>query len=760
MRCFQKSLIILAVIQAIVSTAAAQEKSPGLVKQLIVLNSVGDAECEMEMRLPTDAYTSLKVNNPNTAVLLRRLGWGFVPQQTESERVEFRDADSTIHIEWKTKGLASIREGRWELPLDEIARGYAALTQTNRWTQPLTVEPRIELIRAKDNEILLTQSISHYEPTAVRLEHPMAGMSSAGTALTQIKTHDSCENAKIIYYPKRLIFDRATTVGADCGGCDKVERGKEHTQTTKPAARLEVHVDFQPRLMSCLAKSYGTEAASTFWGARLVARNVGQAGVEKFKARFQVGVSAEAEWTPWQEYDVLLSGQTITVPFYPLLDPHTLSKNDSTQRAYARVEYSFLNEKNEETVRRVERPIEILSRNDVLFSSFTNDQALGVIDGGNNVPVVLASMATRDDPVVQMVAGRISGMAGNIAASDSDDNAIRYLEAIHTFITSSRIAYQTPPTALFNSNLTQHVKFARDVFRNRAGTCIDLAITYASLSEAVGLEPLLIVTNNHVFPAIVLPESRRVFAVESVCVTGSFAAAAAEGKRKWELEGNKPDNYVINIRQLHDQGIHPLDLPPVDVQEFEKWGMSFPKVVPTPTSGSANGRPQPSEGPAFSSGISSTTGSARDTKLAQLEKQVADLLLNVKKNDDDRRRDRESSRREIQTLTQQLNDANLKLAEAKPNKRTNRNGSDFKSSGLPFMTSMTKSQTARTSERGQNVGPVYNHPSPVVRGPRVGSAMPFGNNRSVVMDSNGMKIEQADGSILVMDGKGMRIIRN
>jgi len=49
------------------------------------------------------------------------------------------------------------------------------------------------------------------------------------------------------------------------------------------------------------------------------------------------------------------------------------------------------------------------------------------------------------------------------------------------------IVYTTPSGSFLtegNSSL-QDIKYPRDVFRDRAGTCIDLAITYAALAESV-----------------------------------------------------------------------------------------------------------------------------------------------------------------------------------------------------------------------------------------------------------------------------------
>ncbi|MAG56224.1 MAG: hypothetical protein CMJ83_08040 [Planctomycetes bacterium] len=72
--------------------------------------------------------------------------------------------------------------------------------------------------------------------------------------------------------------------------------------------------------------------------------------------------------------------------------------------------------------------------------------------------------------------------------------------------------YQHPPALTDNSvsfepARVQNVKFPRDVIRDRSGTCIDLAILYASMANAIGLEAYLCVVPGPCFPVIKMPHS-------------------------------------------------------------------------------------------------------------------------------------------------------------------------------------------------------------------------------------------------------------
>ncbi|MCA9061127.1 MAG: transglutaminase domain-containing protein, partial [Planctomycetaceae bacterium] len=169
---------------------------------------------------------------------------------------------------------------------------------------------------------------------------------------------------------------------------------------------------------------------------------------------------------------------------------------------------------------------------------------------------------------------------------DDDQVSMNFLHALHTFIATNRIAYQTPPGHLVEGNLTQHVKYARDVLRNRAGTCVDLAVLYASICEAVGIESIIVLKPGHAFPAIRLPGSQRVVPIESTCISCTFEVALAKGTENWNeaVQGN--NRYIVNVSALHNDGVYPLDLEPVSDDILVKWGLECPKMLsgpPTPT---------------------------------------------------------------------------------------------------------------------------------------------------------------------------------
>jgi hypothetical protein len=178
-----------------------------------------------------------------------------------------------------------------------------------------------------------------------------------------------------------------------------------------------------------------------------------------------------------------------------------------------------------------------------------------------------------EDPVIQQVAGWVSARAGGRASSDNDDSARAFMKALYEFMAANQIAYQTPPSGTFNEQFGQHVKFGRDVLRNRAGTCIDLAILYGSVCEAVGLRPVLTLIPGHCFPAVYLP-SGSILAVETTAVgKRSFEDACKIGGEEFVKARRELPAYFVDIEELHNQGVYGLELTSVSSSALADWGI-------------------------------------------------------------------------------------------------------------------------------------------------------------------------------------------
>ncbi len=88
--------------------------------------------------------------------------------------------------------------------------------------------------------------------------------------------------------------------------------------------------------------------------------------------------------------------------------------------------------------------------------------------------------------------------------SGSTDRVRKMAGAIFGAIREQGIIYTMPPASF--ERLGQRVRFAGDVLAQHMGTCIDLAVLYASCLEAVGLNPFIVLVDGHAFAGVWLEE--------------------------------------------------------------------------------------------------------------------------------------------------------------------------------------------------------------------------------------------------------------
>ncbi|MFO0942475.1 MAG: hypothetical protein U0930_17190 [Pirellulales bacterium] len=342
-------------------------------------------------------------------------------------------------------------------------------------------------------------------------------------------------------------------------------------------AKLDLNVDHKPLIMSSLAKNYSNPKFNYMWAARGVAVNSGDQLLKNYRIRFRI--ADMGNWGPWQRTANVYPGQTVVDPYFPIFDLDKVMAMTGSRPTTIEAEYEYETADGKKVQDSDSFPIQVLSRNEVIYSSLNKNEITGFRDQFDYSPVLLTSMTTPSDPVVQQVAGRINGMAAEtfgktIGAIYSDKDCVAYMSAVWHFLQSNHIAYQAPAGNNAGGHLGQHVKYTRDVMLNRAGTCIDLAITWASICEAVGLEPAVVMIPGHAFPAIRLPQSREWLAVEATMLNDTFANAIDCGTKELKQALNS-DHYLVEIKAVRAEGVLGLDLPAASEDFLTNLGYNF-----------------------------------------------------------------------------------------------------------------------------------------------------------------------------------------
>lgn len=206
-------------------------------------------------------------------------------------------------------------------------------------------------------------------------------------------------------------------------------------------------------------------------------------------------------------------------------------------------------------------------------------------------PELLAAFVTPNHPALVPVlrgAREMLHAAGEHDAIDgyqsaSRTRAVRLAEVGFASLAGHDLGYINPPASFERAG--QRVRLADHVMRERLGTCLDLSLLLAGLWEQSGLNPLILLFDDHALPAFWTHDEHfaepatdeparlrkgvglgELVVVESTVLTqrgGTFAAAVESATRR--LEGAE-SVCAVDIRTSRRMGVRPL---PLRVKENE-----------------------------------------------------------------------------------------------------------------------------------------------------------------------------------------------
>lgn len=501
--------------------ARAQESSTLKIKRTIKLDPVGNADIQLTVTAPTNIYTTLKSKTPNVAVLLRKLGAGRHWAILENVEGHFNDMQSSVDMHYTQRGLARIDHG-------------------NQWSIAFEPGAAPDLVDIHGTTAIYDQTSSSQVGAVsmiIRVECP------AGS--TELKNNADARCFSYVFSPKTD------------------EKGK---------ADATFGVEHKDALMSCLAKCYSNERFSFLWAARSRFDNTGSATLSDYRVRFRV--AGFSSWSQWHHTSKVFPGQTVVDPYYPVFDLDKVNVLTGTRPAMLEIEYEYRRPNGEKVAESDSRRLDVLGCNQTIFSGLPISEVMNFADRLEYMPAVLASFTTPSDPVIQELAGRVSGRAEGAAAAFNNADAVKFLRAMYGFLVDNRVSYQSPPSYVNGGQFGQHIKYGRDVLRNHAGTCVDLAVLWASTCEAVGLRPVLIVIPGHCFPAVYLPEGQLV-AIEATGVGKCDFDKAIEIGNKELQQARQGESIIVDVPTLRKAGIESLDLPVLSHSFLTDMGYRF-----------------------------------------------------------------------------------------------------------------------------------------------------------------------------------------
>ncbi len=219
---------------------------------------------------------------------------------------------------------------------------------------------------------------------------------------------------------------------------------------------------------------------------KLLLKNEGEVAIENVK----LVVSLSPGFCETEDYvvDTILPGTVIEVKDV-VLDFSAEELSALTEKVNAEICLVIL--RDNEEVDKKEFPIDILP-----FDYWA---------GGRILPEMLSAFVTPNYPAIAALVHRASHFlkqwtgdpSFDAYQSRNPDRVKKQMAALYEAIAELGIVYCTPPASF--EVFGQRIRTCDNVLATKLGTCIDMALLYASCLEAVGINPILVLIRGHAF---------------------------------------------------------------------------------------------------------------------------------------------------------------------------------------------------------------------------------------------------------------------
>ncbi|MBP3856157.1 MAG: DUF4011 domain-containing protein [Ruminiclostridium sp.] len=229
--------------------------------------------------------------------------------------------------------------------------------------------------------------------------------------------------------------------------------------------------------------------------------------------------------------------------------------------------------KDGETLAEADIPVEIL--------------AYDQWSGYGIMPELVSAFCAPNHPLVNEVVSEAAlkmqewtGSPAFTGYQSEDPNVVKQqAAAIYAALQARGIAYTVPPASFEKSG--QRVRLPYTVLTEKHGTCLDLALLYASCLEQIGLNPLIIIVKGHAFAGFWLEDEtfadcaeddcsalkkRAAEGIDKICAVECTDFAAGESTDFGRAESHalsrldEQDKFIcaVDVRRCRGSGIRPI----------------------------------------------------------------------------------------------------------------------------------------------------------------------------------------------------------
>ncbi|MEQ8222201.1 MAG: hypothetical protein ABRQ37_07880 [Candidatus Eremiobacterota bacterium] len=256
--------------------------------------------------------------------------------------------------------------------------------------------------------------------------------------------------------------------------------------------------------------------------------------------------------SPESQTVTLKPGESKVVSMFPVFNDKILELTEQ-RRSSVDIKVS----KNNETLFQESKEITILATDDMIWG----------VDTGFDTCFLIASWVTPRDPVIGKILKKAKEKMSDRTlcgyGRETDEEFIEEMTAIWDTLQGLGISYVSSSVSFATAGTAQRVRLPRETITEKCANCVDGTVLLASIFENLEMEPIIVITEDHVFLGVRKEsESEEVYYIETTMLADStFDEALTEGKGAFKALRNltKDRDYVlVDIAAERADGITPM----------------------------------------------------------------------------------------------------------------------------------------------------------------------------------------------------------
>ena len=247
----------------------------------------------------------------------------------------------------------------------------------------------------------------------------------------------------------------------------------------------------------------------------------------------------------------------------PRLTTTAIDGLNSSHDADLKVTVAYLQNGEPRTILDQTSPTTITSRRDYPW------QIKGFTD--QEIYNMLAVMVTPTDPAVEKLITTAKKydpskamIGGYESAQDQDGSVYQRMADIWAAETNDYNMGYVSTTVSFEA-ATQRIRLPEEVLTQSGGNCIETSLLYASVAEALGLDPAIILIPGHAYVAISIDDTdQNYYFIETTMIgQATFDEAVKEGLKEWneasaDVQAGTKEYGWVDVAAARKDGITPI----------------------------------------------------------------------------------------------------------------------------------------------------------------------------------------------------------